>query len=316
MNDPQSPNEAVDPIHLSGTPYNLSPMLTQLLDRYISMLVKSCNTDIHAGMIRGIKNYAKFKDISCLACPWSATLPLGHKYKMLSIARRCALTKAWKRFCRKALSKTMSAEVKESNKQYFCTTIGFNGNNHYCRSPFCPNCAMRTANGTRKDIIAQAAKQDPKTLPAIVVSVAVPFKEHLYGYTPVKQPPVVELLRRKLTMPYYACKTIGATLENRYPFSVTKIAFFVNQKNTKQLQHALNEFRQRLLRQSAEISVEIESVSGVDNICLALYDCSPLCLAGLSKEGFSDCVLQHTIEEYKCANKNKKRTMFFGSRSD
>jgi hypothetical protein len=266
-------------------------------------------------MVKSIKNYAKFKDIACVAQVWSATLPLDHKYKMLSIVRRCALTKVWKRFCRKAFSKVMSAETNVSIRQYWCPPIGFSGNNHYCRSDFCPNCYMRTANGTRKDIMAEAVNQDPNTLTAMVLSVALPFKEQLYGYTPVEQPKIVEQLRRKLTMPYYACKTIGAKLELRHPVSVTKVAIFVHKKDTKNLHNALNALKLNLDKTSSEILVEIQSVVGLDNICLALYDCSPLCLAGLSKEGFSDCVMQHTVEEYKFANRSKKRTLFFGSRS-
>jgi hypothetical protein len=316
LNEADSQKELVDTIVIKGTPFNLSPMLTELMDKQIGMLVKSCNPDIYVSLLRPIKNYAKVKDLACTAQTWGAILPTDHKYKMLSIARRCALGKVWKRFCRKALSKTMSAEEQVSNRQYFCDIVGFEGRKHFCRSSFCPNCLLRAANGTRKDIMAEAKSQDPKTLSAIVLSVTTPFKEQLYGYTPIEQPNIVERLRRKLKMPYYACKTIGVKLNDRRPFSVTNIALFVHKQNRKDLQGVLTTLKINLEKISSEIFVEINEVTGVDNICLALYDCSPFCLAGMSKEGFSDCVLQHTIEEYKCANKGKKRTQFFGLRSE
>lgn len=301
---------------VSGTPYNLSPMLTQLMDSYISGMVNSCNPDIAASLIRSVKDYKKtnsLESIAMVAC--GHLLPLGHKYRMLSIARRCALGRMWRRFCKRALQHLMSAEYKECIRQFHCPPIGFTGRNFYCRSPFCPHCTMRAANGTRKDILAQAQKQDPQKLSAVVLAVDIPFNEHLYGFSPPKEIPVVERLRKRLQFPYYACKTIGAKVINREPFASTRIAFFVNPANCNMLKKTLKKFKQKMLKQNPGTIVQLEDVIGLDNICLRLYDCPPLSLAGLSKEGFLDGVLQHTLEEYKYANKNKKRTLFFGSRS-
>ena len=308
-------NKPADLVNLTGAPFNLSPMLTKLMDQLITTLIHNCNKDINATLIKSIKTYKTTKSMDSFADTFNAVLPVTHKYNMLSIARRCALGHVWKRFVRKSLSQTMSAEVKTSTKQYFCPPVGVFGSKHYCRNAFCPHCFMRTANGVAKVFKAEAQNQNLETLSAVMLTVQTPFKMQLYGYSVVKELPLVDRLRKRISFPYFACKTTGANIRTNEPYLTTHIVFFVNKKNRKQLQQILKRFKSKLFRNNPEKIVELEDITGLDNICLRLYDCSPLCLAGLSKEGFSDSMLQHTLEEYKCATKNKKRTMFFGSRS-
>lgn len=306
----------VDHVNLISAPYNLSPMLNSMLERQISKLISNYSPDVYFGLVKDLKDYARFKNIKFVATAcWGCSLPVEHKGRMQQIVRRCVIGKFWKRFTRKALRNVMSAEVKEASRQYRCPPIGFVGHNFYCRSPFCPNCHMRRANGTRKDLLKEARSIPPEKLEAIIVNMYVPFKEQMFGYTPAVEPKLLEKIRNRLNVPYFGCRTIGVEVLSRKPYTTTTVALFVNKKHSAKVIQTLKKMKLGLLRQKPEITIELNELVGLDNICLALYDHLPLSLAGVSKEGFSDAVLQHTLDEYKCSTRNKKRTLFFGSRS-
>lgn len=304
-----------DRIFLSTCPYNLSPLMWKILDLQITMLAKNGNLDIVQGLLEPI-SVCTGKPIWR---PWvEGTGFLTNcrgKHHVRSVLRRAALGCFWRRFVRIGLSKTASSEVKETMRQDSCAPIGFSAKGFPCDSTFCPNCYMRRANYTYKTLLAKtSAIAVPSELQAIVFASDTVFKEKCFGFEPVAQAYLTDKLMYRLQgIPILGVKTIGATLHKRIPSTSTRIAVIVKAEDVAKVFKSMSKFKLVTVKKYPDRQIELELVKGLDNICVRLYDCPPVCLAGLSKEGLTDSCMQHSLEEYKFLTKGKKRTILFGT---
>lgn len=95
--------------------------------------------------------------------------------------------------------------------------------------------------------------------------------------------------------------------------STTSVAIIADGKDCPEVVKKLKSLKTRMFKNYPDWFMDIEEVSGLDNICLALYDRSPISLIGMSEDGLSNQSLQHTLDSYKAKIKSKKRISFFGT---
>lgn len=304
-----------DGVLLQYEPYRMAPHLVKLMDAQIETLIKLGGVDISYGLTQPLKLYYELNSLDILGSdPFGcirATLP---QYEKRAIVRRMALTKVFRRGVRKCLGKLASAESPETERMYRCPPLGTCRTTWPCRSVFCPNCRMRQANKTYKILMDKLNVTDTKTVHAIVLDVDVPFCENRYGYTPVLDEKLLQRLTRRLSkFKYLGCKILGASVLDKIPFISTRIALFPQADQVAAINSQLVKFKKYLRKHEPQKRVCIQAVEGLDNVCFELYDASPLYLLGLVPEGFSSSILQHTVEEFRAAVKEKKKVLFFGT---
>jgi hypothetical protein len=304
-----------DLIDLNYTPYRMAPYLVKLMDAQIDTLIKLGGMDIGYGLGESLKLYYETKSMDHLARNWqnhvSSTLP---NYEIRAIVRRLALTKLFKRATKKCFSKLASAEAAEYSRMYKCPALGTCKTTWPCRSMFCPNCRMRLANKTYQEFKKKLAERDIKTLHANVVEVDVPFTERRYGYTPVIDEILLQkIIRRLKKFNYLGCKTLGASVIDKVPYVSFRIAIISADDKAEEINSQLIKFKKYLRKHEPQKRVSIHAVEGLDNVCVELYDASPIYLLGLTPEGFSSSILQHTVEEFRTAVRSKKKVLFFGT---
>lgn len=304
-----------DVIDLNYTPYRMAPYLVELMDAQIDTLIKLGGMDIGYGLGESLKLYYETKSMDHLARNWknhiSSTLP---NYEIRAIVRRLALTKVFKRGTRKCFGKLASAETAETSRMYKCPALGTCKTTWPCRSMFCPNCRMRLANKTYQEFKQNLEGRDLKTLHAKIVEIDIPFTAKRYGYTPVIDDALLQkIIRRLKKFNYIGCKTLGASILDKVPYVSVRIALISSDGKEKEMNSQLVKFQKYLRKHEPHKRVSIHSVEGLDNISVELYDASPIYLLGLTPEGFSSSILQHTVEEFRTAVRSKKKVLFFGT---
>ena len=315
MNLDTQPSEITrDRIFLSTCPYNLTPLMWRILDLQITMLAKNGNRDIVKGLLEPISLCAG----KTTWRPWiegTGYLTKCSKHHVRSVLRRAALGCFWRRFVRIGLSNTASSEAKETIRQDSCPPMGFSAKGFPCDSVFCPHCYMRRVNDTYKMLVAKTSvTATPSELQAIVFASDVVFKEKCFGFDPVAQADLTDKLMYRLKgIPLLGVRTLGATLHKRIPSTSIRIAVIVKAEDVAKAFKSMSKFKSATIKKYPDRQIELELVKGLDNICVRLYDCPPVCLAGISKEGLTDSGMQHSLEEYKFLTKGKKRTILFGT---
>lgn len=304
-----------DRCELRSVPHRLSPFLTRLLDSYIGTIVKLGGPDVQKGLIEPLKIYYQLKDTEPLTQNWSSYISSDcPKYFSISVARRLALTKIFRRGIRRCIGKLATADVHSNNRMYSCPPLGMNTSSWKCRSIFCPNCRMRLANSTWRVLRKKYEGQNFDSISAVVVKVDVPFEQKRFGYTPVIDDSLMQSLRNRLAkIDHFGCKTLGASVIDQMPYTSVRIALFSDSKNLQVIQNKMIKLQRYLRKHSPQNVVSVECREGLDNICLELYDASPLCLLALSNEGFFSSFIQHTAEEFKSALAGKKKVLLFGT---
>lgn len=309
----QDANASRDVIDLNYTPYRMAPYLIKLMDAYIDTLIKLGGRDIDYGLGEPLKLYYETKSLDHLAKNWkkhvSSTLP---NYEIRAIVRRLALTKVFKLGTRKCFGALASAEIEETVRMYKCPALGTCKTTGPCRNVFCPNCRMRLANKTYQKFKQNLEGRDLKTLHAKIVAIDIPFTAKHYGYTPVIDEALLQkIIRRLKKFNYIGCKTLGASIIDKVPYISVRIALISSDGKEKEMNSQLVKFQKYLRKQEPHKRVSIRSIEGLDNVSVELYDASPISLLGLTPEGFSNSILQHTVEEFRAVLRSKKKVLFF-----
>lgn len=304
----------IDSCYLRDMPYRLSPFLTRLMNAQIDTLVKLGESDISNSLTRGIQIYAKTNDATHLCLNWSEyrdkDIP---KYQRNSIVRRLSLTKMYKRSVRKCLALLASSNPKEIKELLRCPPLGMNGSTWVCRSVFCPNCRMRSANRTLKRLKARYEVGTYDAVKAIVLEVDLPFIERRFGYDPELNDSIMRGVRNRMSKTdSKACRTLGITILDEKPYVALRFAFFIAPNDEQTALAKLVKYQKYLRAKHPDFRVSVEAVEGLDNICLQLYDAAPTYLLGLPQVGgFSSSLLHHTVEQFKTLAFDKKKISFF-----
>lgn len=305
----------VDRCELRSIPHRLSPFLSKLLDSYIESLVKLGGPDVKLGLIDPIKLYYQLGDTEPLTSNWEYYVaPNSPKYFSASVVRRLALTKLFRKGVRRCLGVLASADVHSNNRMYSCPPLGINTSSWKCRSAFCPNCRMRLANRTWRMLRQKYEGSKFEAVNSVVLEVDLPFASNRFGYSPIIDDSIMHSVRNRLAkVDHFGCKTMGARVIDGMPYSSIRIGIFSDSKNLQVIQNQMIKYQRYLRKHSPENAVSVECKEGLDNVCLELYDASPVCLLALSREGFNSSFTQHTAEEFKSAIAGKKKILFFGT---
>jgi len=305
----------MDRCELRSVPNRLSPFLSKLMDSYIGSLVKLGGPDVQRGLIDPLKIYYKVGDTEPLTNNWSSFVPANSpKYFTASVVRRLALTKLFRLGVRRCIGKLATADANSNNRMYSCPPIGMNASSWKCRSIFCPNCRMRIANKTWRFLRTRYENQAFEAIPAVIFKADIPFAESRFGYNPVLDESLMRRISNRLVkVDHFGCKTLGAKVIDKKPVTSVRIALLSDAKNMQLIQNQMTKLQKYMRKNSPEILVSVETREGLDNICLELYDATPLCLLALSNEGFYSSFVQHTAEEFKSALAGKKKVLLFGT---
>jgi len=305
----------MDRCELHSVPNRLSPFLSKLTNSYIDSLVKLGGPDIHHGLIEPLKIYYKVGDTEPLTNNWSRFIPVDSpKYFTASVVRRLALTKLFRLGVRSCIGKLATANANNNNRMYSCPPIGMNTSSWKCHSIFCPNCRMRIANKTWRFLRTHYENQAFEAISAVVFKADIPFTESRFGYNPVLDDSLMRKISNRLDkVDHFGCKTLGAKVINKKPVTSVRIALFSDAKNIQLIQNQMTKFKKYMRKNFPEILVSVETMEGLDNICLGLYDATPLCLLALPNENFYSSFVQHTAEEFKHALTCKKKVLLFGT---
>ena len=297
---------------MRGITFGLLPVLSKIMDCQISSLILNSNKDIHFALHRSILEYKSAPTLDKLVINASQCIPkVCSKWKRNSIIRRAALGTFWKRFVRKCLNGTASSTNPGVSLQYACEPMGFNSFRWPCKSPFCPNCYMRSANNTRKRLITLVGKQEIK---AFVIAIDTPLLDRSFGFDmPDVGAAITDKVYRTLKGRFYiGLKTIGAKVDNRAPSFSTRIAVIANKLDYDTVKCRLSRLRKRLAKEHPAKCIKLIEPASVDETCIAMYDCCPICLAGVTDGYIDSSGLSHVVEDYKEATKHKHRVTIFG----
>jgi hypothetical protein len=303
-------------VSLKGIPFKLTPFLWKVMDNQISMLINNSNPDIGIGLVNHLRNSGR-KDPSEFILNYNYYAIGLTKSHVASVIRRGALGSFNIRFNKLCLSALASASPKEIIRQSFCAPIGFGGTTYPCKSFFCANCYMRKANDT-KEAIASKLKLNkilPNAVKTLVISSETMIQSNSYGYDFELDDDLSERICNRLkSIKFIAVRTIGATIkENRNPAICTRTAILLDAVNMDFAKKTLIKLKTSIFKKNPNRVINITVEEGLDNVCLKLYDCPPVCLAGIAPEGLHSSVLQHSLESYKAAVKGKKKAIIFGT---
>lgn len=298
-------------IGLTVNPYNLSPGLAKVLDRQIDLLIKNPNEDIGVHLVNNLRNSTslRFLDVKVNPSNWP-------KYLKASVRKRATLCFFSKYFNWRCSSRLMSASGSDSLRINTCQPLGMSASgHHYCKCLFCPNCYMRKAAKTRKYIKEKIDELNLTSTRAIVVSWNCRAQETKYGFNFKDDP--VNITRRIINklkgINYIAIRTLGADINDRRPMSATRAALFLSDpsKETEALSR-LVAIKSSMFKKYVDIDMSISVEEGVDNTAYRLYDCPPICLAGVSEDSLDSSMLHHTVESFKHFIAGKKTICVFG----
>lgn len=313
-------SEQPDKVWLYHRPFNMTPLLNGIQNKIIDGLVKNSNTDVYYGLIQHLKIKQNRPLLDCIIGN-SYFLDSGaemSKWHKDTILRRAALGVFWKRFSRVCLRTLASASENGNKRSYSCDPIGFfdvaRGKKFPCRNLFCPNCYVRQTNCTRKKLTSLlSGGQTPENITAVIIKSNSPFQDKAYGFEAIIPKDITRLVTRKLvTKDYVGVKTTGAVVDNRTPYFANRLAVMSVKDPKADFSKLLTPIKKYLLKRYPERQVKIYTVVGLDNICLELYDCCPVCLAGISDLNLRSSTLQHTLDNFKQQIRSTKRIQFFG----
>ena len=314
-------SEHPDKVWLHHRPFNMTPMLNGVQNKIIDSLIKNSNSDVYYGLIQHLRIKQDRARLDCIlgnSYFLDDSKTTMSKWHLNTVVRRAALGVFWKRFARKCLRTLASASTKSYVRSYSCDPIGFfnvsNGKKFPCQNLFCPNCYIRRTNCTRKRLVSLlSGGQTPENIVAIIIKSNSPFQDRCYGFEASIPKDITRLIGRKLgAKEYVGVKTVGAIIDKRIPYFANRFAVMSVNDPTVNFSKLLTPIKKHLLKRYPERQVKIYPVVGLDNICLELYDCCPLCLAGISDVNIQTSTLQHTLDDFKQQIRNKKRIQFFG----
>ena len=240
------------------------------------------------------------------------------KGRRLNLSRRAALQLFSSWFSLLCVSKTAGVLPAFVSRSATCPPIGMHTGAYNCLSFLCPGCRMREAHYTLKYLREQLG--NPKGLhsdvKALVISCDVAFTLRSFGYEPLLED--ADLCRRISRMfkklKYVGCKTMGAMVEQEVPYYAVRVGLLPSEGSYDEMKAALDKLAIKIRAKNKHISsLTVTEVKGLDDLCVKLYDQCPLSLALLGKSGFSDSMLQHTVNELREAVKGKHKTTFFGT---
>ena len=310
-----------DKVWLYHRPFNMTPMLNKVQNKIIDSLVQNANTDVHYGLIRHLKIKQDREQLNHILgntyfLDSGAEMSTWHK---ISVVKRTALGIFWKRFSRVCLNSLASAVEGTIKRSYACEPMGFfdvstRSRRFPCRNLFCPNCYLRQTNCTRKKLVSLlSGGQTPENITAVIVRSNSPFKDRCYGFEADIPKDITRLISKKLTSKeYVGVKTAGAVVHKRIPYFANRVAVMSVKDPTADFSKLLTPIKKYLLQRYPERQVKIYPVVGLDNICSELYDCCPICLAGITDLNLRSSTLQHTLDDFKQQIRSKKRIEFFG----
>lgn len=310
-------NKGVDcKVSLRGMPFKLTPFLWKVMDNQISMLINNSNPDIGIGLANHLRSSGR-KDPSEFILNYHCYAAGLTKSHAASVIRRGALGSFNIRFNKLCLFALASASPKEISRQNSCPPIGFGGATYPCKGLFCANCYMRKANDTRRAIAGRLELNGilPNAAKALVISSETMSQSNSYGYDFELDDDLSERICNRLkSIKFIAVRTIGSTLkESRHPATCTRTAILLDAADVDFAKKALTKLKTSIFKKNPNRIINITSEEGLDNICLKLYDCPPVCLAGIAPEGLHSSMLQHSLESYKTVVKGKKKAIIFGT---
>lgn len=302
-------------LFISSPPYELAPFLSELNDRYIERLIKNCNLPIRSHLLKPIKMCHSMQSLEPVIRNPIIVLGEVDKRRRMDLARRASLQRLSQYFAAYCIGKTSSAHSKEISRMWNCPPLGFKTAYYSCGSFICPGCRLRTANRTRNYMMERLGPGWHPDLKSIILHCDVAFESKCYGFEPAPYEPN---LLRKVTyrmkgLQYIGCKTLGVLVDEGTPYLTARLAVIVKDEDYDKVLKDMHKVCKKLTPRSSKASISIKECVSLDAMCVDLYDHSPICLAGLYKDGFSNPMLQHTVEELRTAMNRKKKVIFFGT---
>jgi hypothetical protein len=303
---------------LTGNPYELSPLLNKLNDSCIESLFRNCCSEAQLFLFSAIQECKTSNSLHPVLYNPTMVNVASRPARLINVARRTALQVYSSWFSGLCIAKTAGVEPNMVHRMWKCPPIGMNNGSYNCRSFFCPGCRMRDANKTVKQFRSMLGKskgyhEDARFL---LVSCDIAFSLRSFGYEPVLDDGnlLSRITRNCKGLRYTGCKVMGLLQDGGVPYYALRIGIHPAHDQYENVKVRLDKLKTRIIAGNPQISsLTLAEVKGLDGLCLQLYDPFPISISTMGDGGFSNCMLQHTVNEVREAVKGMKKTAFFGT---
>lgn len=211
-------------------------------------------------------------------------------------------------FALRCWANTRSYTLENYHRMLFCPPVGFQNRYFGCFHPLCLNCHLRKALDYRKAVIESDASNNA----AIVLQIEVPFKDNLYGYSPVTPNTGSRFNKFKQALNpkgknAIACSA-GIVVHNKHPYTSNCLHALFSAEELEIKYCKAVSFAKKIEDEEKEYGTKVNvlKVSNKVELPYHMYNNCPIMLLATSSFGFSDTNLQNTVNEFFESNRNKK----------
>lgn len=293
-------------VTLFKRPYKLDYQLNRIVYDTSDFFFKHSNDSIYWHYIRPLMEFFNCKDLQKI-CRCNTSLQTLNGMNLNGLARRIQLTSLFRHFAQQCWVSTRSYTLESFHRMMFCPPVGFQSRYYGCFHPLCLNCHLRKAIQYRRELLLS----DPLNDSAIVIKIEVPFKDNLYGYSPavVKSAPKFKAVKKALNPEgknAIACSA-GVVVYDKHPHTVACFHTLCS-SNDLEIKHckalALAE-KIKTTEKEYKTKTSVIKIANKTELTYHMYNAPPtLLLSALN--GFSDCALQNTVNEFFEYSRNKK----------
>lgn len=301
-------NKAVESsITLYTRPNKLEYHLSRIVYDTSDFLFKNNNQSIYWHYVKPLIEFFNTQNLKQI-CHFNTTPQALAGLNLNGIGRRIQLTALFRKFALQCWANTRSYTLENCHRMLYCPPVGFQNRQFGCFHPLCLNCHLRKAISYRKSLIESDAANDA----AIVIKVEVPFKDNLYGYSPVDAENGSRFNKfKKCLNPKgknaIACSA-GITLHNRHPYTCFCFHALMSKDELEIKYCKAQSFAKKIENEENEHKTKTSIFKVINKIELPyyMYNSCPLMLLASSINGFSDHSLQNTVNDFFEYSRNKK----------
>lgn len=293
-------------VTLYKRPYKLNYHLNRIVYDTSDFFFKNNNDSVYWHYVKPLTEFFNNKDLKKI-CHFNTTLQTLNGMNLNGIGRRVQLTTLFREFAQQCWVNTRSYTLESFHRMMLCPPVGFQHRYFGCFHPLCLNCHLRKAVQYTKEL----QESDAVNTGGIAIKIDVPFKDNLYGYSPVviKGESRFKKVKRILNPKgknAIACSS-GIAMHKKYPYISTCLhALFpcedLEMKYCKALALA-----EKIEKQEKEYGTKVTviKVTNKAELTYHMYNNCPILLLATSN-GFSDHSLQNTVNDFFEYSRNKK----------